>query len=130
VCGVDYSRGLATKTRRHKEKINVSCSLSIVEIIKMLLVMNELKELTWEQVKAKYQVGEYIEGVVVSKKPFGDFISIGLEFNILLEIIHIKDLTPEIYRTGNYNPLGTKVGGWILGFADDNQQIRISQKEN
>jgi hypothetical protein len=92
--------------------------------------MGELKELTWEQVKAKYQIGEYVEGIVISKKPFGDFIDIGLDFYVLLEIIHMKNLTPEIYRTGIYNPLGTKIGGWIIGFVDDNQQIRISQKEN
>ena len=91
--------------------------------------MSNNYKLTWEQVKAKYQIGEYVEGIIAFKQPFGDFIDIGLEFKVLLEIIVIKDLTPEVYRAGNYNAIGTTVGGWIVDFTDDNQQIRISQKK-
>ena len=50
------------------------------------------------------------------------------EFTVLIQIVDIKDLTPEVYQSGNYTPIGTKVKGKIIDFRDYNTQIVISQK--
>jgi ribosomal protein S1 len=82
----------------------------------------------WNNIKAKYSIGEYVEGLVIRKFPFGDFIDMGIGFMILLRITEMKDLTPINYHVGNYNPIETKIGGWITDFNDVNHQINISQK--
>jgi len=86
--------------------------------------------MTWNEAKDNYCIGQEIEGVVIHKQPFGDFLKIidNQDFSVLIRIVDIKDLTPEIYQSGNYTPIGSKVKGEILGFIDDNTQIIISQK--
>jgi ribosomal protein S1 len=88
----------------------------------------ELEDEKWNAVKRKLKVGDEVEGVVVAKPPFGDFLDIGAGFPALLEIIDIDGLTPEKYRAGEYTPMGSRVKATIVGFADFNKQIRVSQR--
>ena len=73
---------------------------------------------------------EWKQGIVIQKHPFGDFLEVvsEQEFTVLIQIVDIKDLTPEIYQSGNYTPIGTKIKGKIVDFRDYNNQIVISQK--
>ncbi len=84
----------------------------------------------WEEIKLKYPIGTEIQGKVIRKAPFGDFIEIerGQDFTVLLRIIEMKDLTPEIYKTGDYNLIGSTIKATVAGFYDRNQQIITSQK--
>lgn len=86
--------------------------------------------MTWEKAKQTYEFGQEIEGTVIKKNPFGDFLEVvpEQEFTVLIQIVDIKDLTPEIYQSGNYTPIGTKVKGKIVDFRDYNTQIVITQK--
>ena len=86
--------------------------------------------MTWEKAKQTYEFGQEIEGTVIKKYPFGDFLEVvsEQEFTVLIQIVDIKDLTPEVYRSGNYTPIGTKIKGKIVDFRDYNTQIVISQK--
>ena len=85
------------------------------------------EEDNWNELKGKFKVGDEVEGIVVHKAPFGDFINIGVEFLALLEIIVMKDLTPEKYSERLYNPIGSKVKAYIVSFEDSNKQIRLAQ---
>ena len=80
----------------------------------------------WTAIKNKYKVGDTVEGTVMAKSPFGDWIDIGEGCLCLLEIICIKGLAPEIYRSGDYNPIGSIVTAAIVSFQDDDRQIRLS----
>ncbi|WP_210462179.1 hypothetical protein [Rufibacter roseolus] len=84
---------------------------------------------SWNEVKKKFKIGDEVEGIVVHKAPFGDFIDLGVEFLALLEVIVVKDLTPEKYRKGLYNPIGSKIQAYIVSFEDSNQQIRLAQNQ-
>lgn len=86
--------------------------------------------MTWERAKHTYEFGQEIEGTVIQKNPFGDFLEVvsEQEFTVLIQIVDIKDLTPEVYQSGNYTPIGTKIKGKIIDFRDYNTQIVISQK--
>ena len=86
--------------------------------------------MTWEKAKQTYEFGQEIEGTVIKKNPFGDFLEVvsEQEFTVLIQILDIEGLTPEVYRSGNYTPIGTKVKGKIVDFRDYNTQIVISQK--
>ena len=87
----------------------------------------EVTDERWILIKDQFEIGDAVTGVVVHKSPFGDWIDIGAGCSCLLEIIVMKDLTPEIYRSGEYNPVGSTVKATIVGFRDENKQIYLSQ---
>ena len=86
--------------------------------------------MTWEDAKKEYVIGQKIEGKVIYKTPFGDFIDLDVnqEFTVLIQIIDIFNLTEDIYKSGNYHPLGSIISGIIIDFRDHNKQIIFSQK--
>ena len=90
--------------------------------------MNQQEEVKWKDVQAKLQIGDEVEGKVVHKAPFGDFIDIGVGFPALLQIVDMLDLTPEKYREGNYSQVGNIVKARIIGFRDYSKQIILTQK--
>lgn len=81
----------------------------------------------WNEVKQRVKANEDVEGIVVAKAPFGDWIDIGVGFPALLEIIEISEMTPELYRSQAYNSVGTLVKARVSGLRDDNRQIYLSQ---
>lgn len=82
----------------------------------------------WNEIKQKWEIGTQVEGIIVHKAPFGDFIDVGVGYDALLEIIEIKDLTQEKYCQGDYNPMGSVVKAKVVAFDDTNKQIRLTQK--
>jgi len=86
--------------------------------------------MTFEEATKFFKVDQEVEGTVICKAHFGDFIELvpDQQFNVLLEIIVMENLTPEIYRTGKYSPLGSKVKALIGGFRkndDYRSEIRL-----
>ncbi|MCU0354306.1 MAG: hypothetical protein MUD08_11300 [Cytophagales bacterium] len=81
----------------------------------------------WETIKQRFKIGDEVIGKVVAKSPFGDWLDIGVGCACLLEIFCIKGLTPEIYRSGDYNPIGSVVTATIVSFENNGKQIRLTQ---
>ena len=52
----------------------------------------------------------------------------GVGFPGLLLIPDIIELTPEIYRTGTYSPIGSTMTARIIWFEEKNRQILLTQK--
>lgn len=46
----------------------------------------------WNNLKFKYTIGEYIEGIVVKQEPFGVFVDIGEMFDAIV-------LVPEMLES-------------------------------
>ncbi len=88
----------------------------------------ESEDERWNQLKQTLKIGQEVEGVVVHKAPFGDFIDIGMGFMALLEIIQMPELTPDKYRAGDYSPVGSKIKARICLFGDSNKQVLLTQK--
>lgn len=86
------------------------------------------KEAAWIQFKAKYSIGQKVSGKIAYKAQFGVFLDIGEEFLCLLEIISINDLNYELYESGKVYKVGELVEGTVVGFTDNNRQMRITQK--
>lgn len=82
------------------------------------------ENLTFEEAIQTFKQGQQVEGKVITKRHFGDFIEIvpDQQFTVLLEIIEMEGLTSEIYRAGNYSPLGSTVKGEI-GFMEQNGRL-------
>ncbi|RYU93424.1 hypothetical protein [Emticicia agri] len=72
--------------------------------------------MTFEEAIKTFKHGQQVEGKVISKMPFGDFIEIvpNQQFNVLIEIIDMGGLIPEMYRNGNYSPIGSTVKGELI----------------
>lgn len=86
-------------------------------------------EAKWNELKKRLKIGDEVEGKVVHKAPFGDFIDIGAGFHTLLEIIEMPELSPEKYREGNYNPIGSVIKAYVAWFNESpNKEIRLTQK--
>jgi hypothetical protein len=81
----------------------------------------------WEVAKHRFRIGEEVRGQVVEKSPFGAWIDLGVGFPALLEILVMKDLTPEAYRRGDWCPLGSEVTAFVGGFNDAFRQIVLWQ---
>lgn len=86
--------------------------------------------MTWQEAKKEYVIGQKIEGKVIYKAPFGDFIDLGVnqEFTVLIQIIDIFNMTEDSYKNENYHPLGSIISGIIIGFREHDKQIIFSQK--
>ena len=80
--------------------------------------------MTFEEAIKIFKHGQQVEGKVIRKMPFGDFIEIApnQQFDVLLAIIDMEGLTPEIYRNGNYSPIGSIVKGELI-FGERNGRI-------
>jgi ribosomal protein S1 len=81
----------------------------------------------WDNAKLAVPVGTVVIGCVVARFRFGVFCDIGVGFPALLEIVRIRDLTPEAYRTTEWCPIGSELSATVTGFADDGRQIGLSQ---
>lgn len=87
------------------------------------------QEEKWCELKNRLKIGDKVEGKVVHKTPFGDFIDIEAGFSTLLEIIEIPELTPDQYRTRTHHPVGSKIKAYIAQFFDwPQKEIRLTQK--
>ena len=85
-----------------------------------------MDDLTWENIKEKYQLGIFIRGKVTRHMPFGIFLDIG-EAGVK-GLIRIVDFVDEgEMREDLYPAIGSTVGGVIYGYSDkENAQINLS----
>ncbi len=82
----------------------------------------------WHDVKTRFKIGQEVEGRVVHKAPFGDFVDIGAGFPTLLEIIQMPEPPPGL-SLGDVNPVGASVKARIASFEETpEKQIRLTQK--
>jgi ribosomal protein S1 len=86
------------------------------------------EDINWNDVKARFKIGQEVEGRVVHKAPFGDFVDIGAGFPTLLEIIQMPVPLPG-QSPGDLNPVGSAVKARIASFEETpEKQIRLTQK--
>lgn len=86
------------------------------------------EEKNWNDVKARFKTGQEVEGRVVHKAPFGDFVDIGAGFPALLEITQMP-APPPGQSAADLNPVGSTVKVRIASFEDaPDKQIRLTQK--
>jgi ribosomal protein S1 len=85
-----------------------------------------MDDLTWENIKEKYQVGTFIRGKVVQHMDFGIFLDISEPG--VKGLIRIVDFVDEgEMREDLYPAIGSTVGGVIYGYSDrENGQINLS----
>lgn len=82
----------------------------------------------WNQVKAKYRLGELIHGKVEHQAPFGIFVDIGDE-NVrgivqITDFVDRGDMTPEMYPD-----IGSPIGAVVIGYTEDERnQVWLSVK--
>lgn len=86
------------------------------------------EEEKWQALKQRLSIGDELEGKVVVKRPFGDFIDVGEGFPALLEIIVMQVPLKHQDNPSEYYPLGSTVQAQIVAFDDANRQIRVMQK--
>ena len=83
---------------------------------------------SWEDFKNKYSIGSKVTGKIVHKAPFGVFLDIGEPFHALLEIIVMKNLDYDLYKSDQQFKVGEVVEGEVTDFTESNKQMRIRQK--
>ena len=82
----------------------------------------------WNQVKAKYRLGELIHGKVEHHAPFGIFVDLGEE-NVrgivqITDFVDTGDMTPEMYPD-----IGSPIGAVVIGYTqDERNQVWLSVK--
>ena len=82
----------------------------------------------WNQVKAKYRLGELIHGKVEYHAPFGIFVDLGDE-NVrgivqITDFVDTGDMTPEMYPD-----IGSPIGAVVIGYTqDERNQVWLSVK--
>lgn len=84
----------------------------------------------WNQVKAKYRLGELVHGKVEHHAPFGIFVDLGDE-NVrgivqITDFVDTGDMTPEMYPD-----IGSPIGAVVIGYTqDERNQVWLSVKPN
>jgi ribosomal protein S1 len=85
-----------------------------------------MDDLTWENIKEKYQIGTFIRGKVVQHMHFGIFLDIGEpEVKGLIRIVDFVD--EGEMREDLYPAIGSTAGGVIYGYSEkEDGQINLS----
>lgn len=83
---------------------------------------------SWEQIKSKYKLGQFIQGKVEFQAPFGVFLE--LDNASVKGLIKIPDFLDEgVMSEAMYPELGTTVGAVVVGYNESNhQEIYLSAK--
>jgi ribosomal protein S1 len=82
---------------------------------------------SWEQVKSKYALGQFVQGEVEFHAPFGVFVR--LEESSVKGLIKIPDfldegkMSPEMYPA-----IGTTVGAIVVGYNEGSSEVYLSAK--
>ena len=82
----------------------------------------------WEDVKARYPLGKFVQGEAEFHMPFGVFINIG-ELSVK-GLIKIPDfLDKGVMSEDMYPAIGTKVGAIVVGYKDRNcREVYLNAK--
>jgi ribosomal protein S1 len=82
----------------------------------------------WDRVKAAVPIGSEVSGRVVTSRPFGVFVDLGLGFLGLLEVPEFGDPAARPCREECFPAVGAPVTAWVLQHVDHNQQLRLTQR--
>jgi ribosomal protein S1 len=82
----------------------------------------------WEQIKSKYQLGEFVLGKVEFHAPFGIFIKI--DESLVKGLIKIPDFLDEgVMSAAMYPEIGSTIGAVVVGYNESNcQEIYLNAK--
>ena len=82
----------------------------------------------WTDVKARFKIGQAVEGRVTAKTPAGDLVDINAGFPTLLETNQMPEPPPG-QSPADHNPVGPAVKARIASFEETpEKQIRLTQK--
>jgi hypothetical protein len=77
----------------------------------------------WETLKQHLALGTPVSGRVFIQAPFGVFFDAGLGFPVLMELFSFR--FPGMLFPDGYPALDSVITGEVVGFSDDNRQIRV-----
>ncbi|GAP94709.1 RNA-binding protein [Leptolyngbya sp. NIES-2104] len=76
---------------------------------------------SWDQIKSKYELGQFVQGRVEFHAPFGVFVDLGN--SSVKGLIRIPDFLDEGAMTEEMYPeLGTSVGAIVVGYNESNRR--------
>jgi len=83
---------------------------------------------TWEQIKSKYRLGEFVQGKVEFHTPFGVFVKI--DESLVKGLIKIPDFLDEgAMSVDRYPEIGATIGAVVVGYNESNcREIYLNAK--
>jgi ribosomal protein S1 len=83
---------------------------------------------SWEQIKSKYKLGQFVQGRVEFHAPFGVFL--GIDESAVKGLIKIPDFLDEGKMTeAMYPEVGIMMGAVVVGYNESNcREIYLSAK--
>lgn len=83
---------------------------------------------SWDQIKSKYELGQFVQGRVEFHAPFGVFVDLG--DSSVKGLIRIPDFLDEGTMTEEMYPeLGTSIGAIVVGYNESNhREVYLSAK--
>lgn len=83
---------------------------------------------SWEQIKAQYKLGQFVQGKVEFHTPFGVFLKI--DESLVKGLIKIPDFLDEGEMSeAMYPEIGTIVGAVVVGYNESNwREVYLSAK--
>jgi ribosomal protein S1 len=83
---------------------------------------------SWEQIKSKYKLGQFVQGKVEFHAPFGVFVN--LDESLVKGLIKIPDFLDEGEMSEEMYPeIGITIGAVAIGYNDSNcREIYLSAK--
>lgn len=83
---------------------------------------------SWEQIKSKYTLGQFVQGIVEFHQPFGIFVSI--DESSVKGLIKIPDFLDEGEMSeARYPEIGTTIGAVVVGYNESNcREIYLNAK--
>jgi ribosomal protein S1 len=83
---------------------------------------------SWEQIKSKYKLGQFVQGKVEFHAPFGVFVN--LDESLVKGLIKIPDFLDEGEMSEEMYPeIGTTIDAVAIGYNDSNcREIYLSAK--
>jgi ribosomal protein S1 len=90
--------------------------------------VNKMDSTSWEQIKSKYKLGQFVQGKVEFHEPFGVFLAI--DESMVKGLIKIPDFLDEGEMTAEMYPeIGTMIGAVVVGYNESNcREIYLSAK--
>lgn len=82
---------------------------------------------SWEQIKLKYRLGQFLLGKVEYHAPFGVFVNIGEKD--VKGLIKIPDFLDEGEMSEEMYPeIGSAIGAIVVGYNEGSREVYLSAK--
>lgn len=90
--------------------------------------VNNMDSETWERIKSKFKLGQFVQGKVEFHAPFGVFLN--LDDSSVRGLIRIPDFLDEGAMSQEIYPdIGTVVGAVVVGYNESNcNEVYLSAK--